>query len=115
MSDFGDWIAKGVVNVYEVQKDDEEVEDILDDLEPEDTVVICRDAKAIDYDHIFPFGKDFVRADVYRYSMEEYCEWIGKAADLIRDLYMQLLNAYDPKELEEFAERLEDFGIEVSE
>lgn len=32
---------------------------------------------------------------------------------LVRDLYGQLLNAYDAKELDGFAERMADLGIEV--
>ena len=32
---------------------------------------------------------------------------------LIRDMYLQLLNAYDAKELDEFAERIRAIGIEV--
>ena len=121
MSDFGDWLAKGVVNVYEVQKDDEEIDDILDDLEPEATVVMCRDAKPIDYDHIFPFGPDFVHAEVYSYSMQEYCEWIGKAASLIEDMYEMFkqhgmgIYLMDDPEHDTLPDRLRDFGIEVSE
>ena len=33
--------------------------------------------------------------------------------ELIRDLYMQLLNAYDPKEVVEFRERMDELGIEA--
>jgi len=34
---------------------------------------------------------------------------------LIRDMYCQLLNAYDAKELDEFGKRMRELGIEASE
>lgn len=34
-------------------------------------------------------------------------------SDLVRDLYLQLLNAYDPKEVTEFAERMRELVVEV--
>ena len=37
---------------------------------------------------------------------------IDEQQELIRDLYGQLLNAYDPKELDGFIERMRDLGIE---
>ena len=37
---------------------------------------------------------------------------IDEQQELIRDLYGQLLNAYDPKELDGFVERMRDIGIE---
>ena len=36
-----------------------------------------------------------------------------KLEDLVLDLYCQLLNAYDAKELGEFVERMKELGIEV--
>ena len=35
--------------------------------------------------------------------------------ELVRNLYEQLLNAYDPKELDEFIDRMRELGIEVDE
>ncbi len=33
--------------------------------------------------------------------------------ELVADLYAQLLNAYDPKELDEFYDRMRELGVEV--
>lgn len=36
------------------------------------------------------------------------------AESLVRDMWLQLLNAYDYKEVEEFAERMAELGLEVA-
>ena len=41
-------------------------------------------------DLLFPYGKEFVRADVYRTTMVEYAEWIHDAAALIEELWRNL-------------------------
>lgn len=33
--------------------------------------------------------------------------------ELVRDLWLQLLNAYDRKEVDEFADRMRELGVEV--
>ena len=37
----------------------------------------------------------------------------AKLRELVADLWMQLLNAYDRKEVDEFADRMRELGIEV--
>ena len=37
----------------------------------------------------------------------------AKLRELVRDLYMQLLNAYDHKELDEFDDRMRELGVKV--
>lgn len=37
----------------------------------------------------------------------------SKLRELVRDLYWQLLSAYDPKELDEFIDRMRELGVEV--
>ena len=37
----------------------------------------------------------------------------AKLRELVRDLWMQLLNAYDRKEVDEFADRMRELGVEV--
>ena len=72
------------------------------------TVLFCREADFIDMDKLWPI-EGFTRNDIYQYTMREYIEWIEKATKLIFDLYGQLQNAYDPKEIPEFAERVGEF------
>ena len=87
-----------------------------------------REGEPPDPDTLFPYGPDFVRADVYRETMKEYCEWIGKAADLVRVLLYCMSDecdcdqcAVNGKEMPTFTvtscdclyERVRDFGIEV--
>ena len=38
---------------------------------------------------------------------------VSKLRELVMDMYSQLLNAYDPKELDEFADRMRELGVEV--
>lgn len=37
----------------------------------------------------------------------------AKLRELVRDMWLQLLNAYDRKEVDEFADRMRELGIEV--
>lgn len=37
----------------------------------------------------------------------------AKLRELVRDLWLQLLNAYDRKEVDEFVDRMRELGIEV--
>ena len=37
----------------------------------------------------------------------------AKLRELVRDMWLQLLNAYDRKEVDEFADRMRELGVEV--
>lgn len=39
----------------------------------------------------------------------------AKLRDLVKDLYSLLLNAYDPKEIDDYYDRMQEMGIEVKE
>ena len=46
-------------------------------------------------------------------DLQEALKENAKLRELVRDLYEQLLNAYDPKELDEFNDRMRELGVEV--
>jgi len=37
----------------------------------------------------------------------------AKLRELVRDLWLQLLNAYDRKEVDEFADRMNELGVDA--
>lgn len=57
-------------------------------------------------------GIDGWTDDEKRDYINEMWSIIDEQQELIRDMYGQLLNAYDPKELDGFVERMRDLGIE---
>lgn len=50
--------------------------------------------------------------DAYR-ANRKLLDKNAKLCELVRDLYLQLLNAYDPKELDEFEDRMCKLGVGV--
>ena len=45
-----------------------------------------------DMDKLFPYGENFVRADIYRSTMKEYNEWMEKAESLMKEMWECLTN-----------------------
>ena len=44
-------------------------------------------------------------------GIHEHAERIASLEELVLDLYGQLLNAYDPKELDGFSDRMAELGV----
>lgn len=112
MSQFPDFIARRVRSFGIIQPEDTSLDDTGISVEMGTVIIKCEDLERIDMEKLTPI-EGFTRNDLYRHTMYEYVRWMGKACSLIADLYRQLLNAYDPKELEDFAERVEEFVDEV--
>lgn len=55
-----------------------------------------------------PMRKELRKLDGYVSSIEAEN---AKLRELVRDMWLQLLNAYDRKELDEFAGRMEELGV----
>lgn len=57
-----------------------------------------------------PMRKELRKLDGYVSSIEAEN---AELRELVRDEWLQLLNAYDRKELDEFAERMKELGVET--
>lgn len=62
-----------------------------------------------------PVDLAFGNMDAIKASNKRLRSENAKLRELVRDLWLQLLNAYDRKEVYEFAERMRELGIEVDE
>ena len=75
---------------------------------------VCAEA-ALESDALKPIP-GFTRDSIYRDSMAECGEWMGKATDLMRDMYALLdetCDTYYEPDFHAIGERLREFGIGV--
>lgn len=114
MTDFGDFIAHGVVTQALVCEGDETLEDLgIMILEPGQVILKCKDARRIDPDdlHAVP---GYTPNWIVRQNMLEYNEWMEKATALMRDMWPWVWESgIKADEFNAIAERLREFGIEV--
>lgn len=114
MTDFGDFIAHGVVMQALVCEGDETLEDLgIMSLEPGQVILKCKGAERIDPDSLFSVP-GFTPNGVVRGLMLEYNEWIERAAALMLDMRALLdetCDTYYEQDYHAICERLREFGI----
>lgn len=66
--------------------------------------------RVAELDELLPENGRWYRAE----TVEAYVTEIAKLRELVADMWLQLLNAYDRKEVDEFADRMRELGVVVT-